>query len=600
MRAQQLLGASILLFLATSCFVDTGQTERVLSDDPVRVAVHVAASREAAEDEIHGPLPEGCTCIMVGRLASTDGSVITSHTCDGRYRTWLDVVAGKKHKEDSKAEIFKGRMKTEFPSDLRGVTALGTIPQVDQTYTIFDTAYPCMNEHQLAMGESTFGGRPELESKKGLFYIEELQRIALERTRTARDAIRLMGALASKHGYIDSGEALAVADPKEVWHFEILGSGKDAQGAVWAAVRIPDDHVGVAANICRISTLDLEDGENYMASDNVISLAEEKGWYDPAKKEPFKFWKAYSGRRPFRVREWWVFDQLAPSLALNYLKTTELPLSVKPDSKVSVEDVFELFRATYEGTDYALNRNLVIPKGRISPSGLRPVAEQGAEQKSADGGAKSIETLDKQRRADLSEESLGRGNQAARMEVCDWAHPWLSRDEQTLFNTLRPGTISFHRPIAVMFNAYHTVIQCRGWLPDPVGGICWLGFDNPATTPRAPIFAGVTDLPADFKVDNHKKYRTDSASWAFRRASRLACIRWGKNKKRIQERAIELEKQALTDLPFVEQRAAELFEEDPAKAREFLTRYTISFCRAMTHQFWELGDELWMDYLYYL
>ncbi len=584
MRAQQLLGASILLLLTTFCTVDTGQAACGPFNDPARLA----ASRDAAEDAIYGPLPEGCTCIMVGRLASVDGSVIVSHTCDGRYRTWIDVVAGKKHKEGAQAEIFKGRMKTEFPSDRRGMTVLGTIPQVEETFTIFDTAYPCMNEHQLAMGESTFGGRPELQSKKGLFYIEELQRISLERTRSARDAIRLMGALATEHGYIDSGEALAVADPTEVWHFEILGSGKDVQGAVWAAVRIPDDHVGVAANICRISTLDLEDSDNYMASENVITLAEKKGWYDPAKGEPFKFWKAYSGRRPFRVREWWVFDQLAPSLELNYLKTRELPLSVKPDSKVSVKDVFELFRATYDGTDYALNRNLVIPRGKISTSGLRPIAKKVADQKAS------------QRRDDLAEESMGPGNQAARMEVCDWAHPWLSRDQQSLFNTLKPGTISFHRPIAVMFNAYHTVIQCREWLPDPVGGICWLGFDNPATTPRAPIFAGVTDLPADFKIDNHKKYRTDSASWAFRRASRLASIRWGKNKKRIQEKVIALEKQALSDLPDLERRAGELFEKDPAKAREFLTRYTISFCRAMTHQFWELGDELWMDYLYYL
>jgi len=596
MRAQPLLGASIVLLLAASCIVDSGHTVGAGSDEPVRLA----ASREAAEDEIYGPLPEGCTCIMVGRLASADGSVITSHTCDGRYRTWIDVVEGKKHKEGALAEIFKGRMKTEVPTDRRGVTVLGTIPQVAETFTIFDTAYPCMNEHQLAMGESTFGGRPGLQSKKGLFYIEELQRIALERTRTARDAIRLMGALATEHGYIDSGEALAVADPEEVWHFEILGPGKDALGAVWAAVRIPDDHVGVMANICRIGTLDLEDSENCMASKNVISLAVEKGWYDPAKGEPFKFWKAYSGRRPFRVREWWVFDQLAPSLDLNYLKTSELPLSVKPDDKVSVEDVFELFRATYDGTDYALNRNLVIPKGSVPPSGLRPLTKKGGEPNAQGRAAESVETLDKVRRADLAEESMGQGNGAARMEVCHWAHPWLSRDQQSLFNTLKPGTITFHRPIAVMFNAYHTVIQCRHWLPDPVGGICWLGFDNPATSPRAPIFAGVTDLPADFKIDNHKKYRTDSASWAFRRASRLATIRWGKNKARLEEKIIALEKQALADLPDLERRAAELLEKDPAAARDYLTRYTMSFCRAMTHQFWELGDELWMDYLYYL
>ncbi len=596
MRAKKLIGALVLFLIVNACAADRGPEPGLSTGDRARLA----ALADAAEDEIYGPLPEGCTCIMVGRLASADGSVITSHTCDGRYRTWLDVVRGKKHKEGAKAEIFKGRMKTEFPTDRRGVSLLGTIPQAGETFTIFDTAYPCMNEHQLAMGESTFGGRPELRSKKGLFYIEELQRIALERTRTARDAIRLMGALATEHGYIDSGEALAVADPKEVWHFEIVGPGKDAKGAVWAAVRIPDDHVGVAANISRIGVLDLDDSNNYMASDNVISLAREKGWFEPAKGEPFKFWKAYSGRRPFRLREWWVFDQLAPSLELNHLKLDELPLSVKPDRKVSVEDIFELFRATYEGTDYALNRNLVIPRGRVVPSGMGDAATKDEGAKAKGTGATGLVAFDKRRRADLAEESLGRGNEAARMEVCAWAHPWLSRDQQALLNTLEPGTVTFHRPIAVMFNAYHTVIQCRHWLPDPVGGICWLGFDNPATTPRAPIFAGVTDLPADFKIDNHKKYRTDSASWAFRRASRLACIRWGKNSKRIREQVIELEKQALADLPFVEKRAIELFEEDPTKACDYLTRYTNSFCRAMTHRFWELGDELWMDYLYYL
>ena len=128
----------------------------------------------------------------------------------------------------------------------------------------------------------------------------------------------------------------------------------------------------------------------------------------------------------------------------------------------------------------------------------------------------------------------------------------------------------------------------------------WLGFDNPATTPKVPIFAGVKDLPADFKIDNHKKYRTDSASWAFRRASRLACIRWGKTKERMQKKILELEEKALEDLSFVEERAKILFEKDPEKAREYLTQYTIDFCRAATHAYWQLGDELWMEYLYYL
>lgn len=517
-------------------------------------------AQAAAEEEArYGATPEGCTCIMVGRRASTDGSVMTSHTCDGRYRTWLNVEPGKTFEEGETAPVYKGRMKTEFPSDRRGVEKLGEIPQVKETYAILDSAYPCMNEHQLAMGESTFGGRDELKSDDGLFHIEELERFALERTRTARDAIRLMGDLAVEYGYIDSGEALTVADPQEVWHMEILGQGKGKKGAVWAAVRIPDDHVGVAANICRISGIDLDDADHYMASENVFTLAEEMGWYDPAGGEPFKFWKAYSGKKPFMIREWWVLNYFAPSLELDFFEAEELPFSVKAERKAAVTDLFHLFRETYEGSQFALNRNLLVEKSKPE--------EEGAEPE---------------------------------MEVSIYAHPWLPRKHQALFNQLKPDSVVFHRPIAVMFNAYHTVIQCRSWLPDAIGGICWLGFDNPATSPRAPIFAGVTDLPDDFKVDNHKKFRTDSASWAFRRVSRLACIRWGQNRERLQEKIVELEEQALKDLPSIEERAFELYKEDPAAAKAFLTRYTNTFCRSMTHQFWQLGDELWMDYLYYL
>jgi dipeptidase len=564
-------------------------------------------AEQAAEDGLYGPTPEGCTSIMVGRLVSEDGSVMTSHTCDGRYRTWIDVVPARKHAKGSKAKIYKGRMKTEFPSDERGVTVMGEIDQVAATFAILDTAYPCMNEHQLAMGESTFGGRRELVSKKGIFYVEELQRIALERARTAREAILLMGELASEHGYIDSGEALTIADPKEVWHFEILGPGKEKKGAVWAAVRIPDDHVGVAANISRISTLDLDDPDHYLASENVVSLAEEMGWFDRAKGEPFRFWKAYSGKKPFRIREFWVLNDLAPSLHLDFFRAKELPLSVKPDRDVSVKDLFRLFRAAYEGTRYALNANLLVPKPVKRAPPKKSVAKAAAKAVKKEAGvdkkpvkSKELLTLEKATRAALAGEEYGADGQVREMEVCASAHPWLPRDMWTMINGLVPGTITFHRPVAVMFNAYHTVIQCRDWLPDPIGGICWLGFDNPAQTPRVPIFCGVTDLPADFKIDNHKKYRTDSASWAFRRASRLACIRWGKNREKLLKEIVSFEEQALAELPAVEKRAGELFVEDPKKACEILTRYCASFCNAVTHRFWQLGDEFWMEYMYYL
>jgi dipeptidase len=161
-----------------------------------------------------------------------------------------------------------------------------------------------MNQKQLAIGETTISGRRDLINDDGLFLIEELQAIALERCSTARQAIQLMGDLAVKYGYGDAGECLTIADKNEVWHFEIFGAGMNYTSAVWAAVRIPDDHVGVSANIPRISTIDLKKKDYYMASENIFTLAEEYGYWDPKSGEPFKLWKAYGGgRKAFSIRE---------------------------------------------------------------------------------------------------------------------------------------------------------------------------------------------------------------------------------------------------------------------------------------------------------
>jgi dipeptidase len=493
-------------------------------------------------------IPEGCTSIMVGRLATTDGSVITSHTCDGNYRTWVRVVPAADHPDGATTKVVKGRMHTAFPEDLRGIEVLGEVPQVAHTYSYLDTAYPCLNEHQLAMGETTFGGRAELRSDQGIFYIEELQRLALERTRTARDAIRLMGSLALEHGYVDGGECLTVADPQEVWQFEILGPGQGRRGAVWAARRIPDGHVGVSANISRIGRLDLDDPDHCMASPNVESLAVELGLWDADGGEPFVFWKAYSGEKPFRAREFFVLNTLAPSLGLDFDTAEELPFSVAPERPLSARDVMAFFRQTYDGTRFELTRNLTVPNGEAEPARSPHVS------------------------------------------------PWTDRSEQALFNALKPGTVEFHRPIPVMYNAYNVVLQCRSWLPDPIGGLCWFGFDNPGTTPRAPLFCGITALPEDFAVCNQHGFRRDSAAWAFRRASRLACIKWGDNAAEVVRRIDRSEERALAEIPAIEQRALELMARDPAGARRVLTDYSVGFCRAMTHEYWDFGDALWPQY----
>jgi dipeptidase len=312
-----------------------------------------------------------CTSIMVGKLASTDGSVITSHSCDGNYRTWLNIVPAAKHPAGTTRKVQWGLLHNETPWDTRRVTVKGEIPQVAETFAYFNVAYPAMNEKQLAMGETTISGRRELMNDDGLFLIEELQAIALERCTTARDAIKLMGDLATKYGYADAGECLTVADKKEVWHFEIFGAGMLYNSAVWAAVRIPDDHVGVSANIPRISTIDLKKPDFYMASENVFSLAEEYGYWDSKSGEPFKFWKAYGGRtKAFAIREFYILSTLAPSLKLS-LEAEELPFSVKPEKKLSVRDVFAYYREYYEGTQYDKTKNLLV-----RPSGRRPAGDQ--------------------------------------------------------------------------------------------------------------------------------------------------------------------------------------------------------------------------------
>ena len=210
-------------------------------------------------DEYGIPYPESCTSIMVGRQATTDGSVITCHSCDGNYRTWLEIVPARTFEKGAMHSVLWGTLHTEIAWDTRNVTRKGEIPEVEKTYSYMSVAYPCLNEKQLAIGETTFNGRRELRNEEGLFLIEELQKIALERCTTAREAIMLIGRLAEEYGYGDWGECLTFADPKEVWHFEITGSGPGEPGAIWAAQRIPDDHLVISANISRIAAIDFND-----------------------------------------------------------------------------------------------------------------------------------------------------------------------------------------------------------------------------------------------------------------------------------------------------------------------------------------------------
>ena len=498
--------------------------------------------------------PESCTSIMVGREASADGSVITSHTCDSNYRTWMDVIAASTTDKDTIVNVYTGRMHTDYDKGMRGVVLKGCIPQAHQTYQFLNTAYPCLNEKQLGMGETTISGREELVNEKGMFNIEELQRIALQRCTTAREAIRLMGDLIETYGYGDWGECLTIADPKEVWHFEVFGEGKEKIGGVWAAVRIPDDHVGVSANISRISTLNLKDTDNYMASKNVFSAAKRLGLWDG--KKPFRFWEAYSGTnyfnevKSFSIREFFILNKLAPSLKLSY-DSEELPISVKPDKKVSATDVMALLAETYEGTDFDVIKNLKIAKKKR--------------------GTNEVDSI-----------------------TSPAANPWMGRDMATLLNTLKPGVVDRNRLVAVPQCAYSTVIQLRSWLPDAIGGVVWMALDNPGQSPRFPIFSGTKDLPACFKVCGQHRFNEDAAIWSFRRANKLATVRWGVTKDEIQQGMTHFVEKGQMELPYVEKCYQEIAaSKGEEAAKQYLTSYTADFAGAAILRWKEMGDSFW-------
>ncbi|MBM3789443.1 MAG: hypothetical protein FJW35_03725 [Acidobacteria bacterium] len=489
------------------------------------------------------PQVESCTSILVGKMASVDGSTMTSHSCDSNTdRTWMSIVPGRRHEPGATAPVWLEPKESKGPDDPDRIEA-GRIPQVAQTYKFLNAAYPIMNEHQLAIGETTTGGKPQLRSEAGLIDAPELYRLILERARTAREAIRIADGLTGQYGYNDWGECFTFADPAEVWHFEILGPGKGKIGAVWAAVRIPDDSIGVSANAHRIREIDLKNPDYFMASANVLSLAREMGWWDPQSGRPFEFCYAYADRNSLycRRREWRVLSLLAPSLNLDP-NAENYPLWVKPEKKVSVQDLLTIFRDTYEGTPFDMTRHLTV------------VNRQGETVKSP------------------------------------VANPFMSADARDLFRIQRERLIS--SPTAT----YLQITQSRSWLPSPIGGLVWLGYDNPATTPHMPFYIGISQMPESFMVDGRERFRRDCAWWAFRRASKLSYIRYQEMKEDVRKVWKPIEDAAFAGQKEVEEEALRLFKVDPAKAEAFLTQYCRGIAEKAVDAYWKLGDDLWSKY----
>jgi dipeptidase len=493
-----------------------------------------------------------CTIVTVGRLASSDGSIMTSHTCDShRTRSWFDVTPAQKHKSGSMAIMVKRADDDSQAMPAYKYPPIGEIPQVEQTYGFINTAYPCLNDHQLGVGESTFGGRETLHSDSGLIDCEQLVRLMVERCATARAAIKLAGELTRKYGWSDEGECLSVIDKKEAWHFEIVGPGKGKLGSIWAAQRVPDGHVCVNANASRIRQIDLNNPDFFMASDNVFTVAQDSGWWNP-QDGPFEFCYAYDpeGRTSAAAtrREWRVFDLVAPSLKLDP-NSENYPFSVKPDTLVTLAKMVSIFQDYYEGTEFNFIKDITWV------------------------------------------------NDKGEYEISPLANPFMPYDMNKIFKINGGWGWLGERTIARWYTMYATIIQTRDRLPDEVGGVVWMALDNVATSIYVPIYGCVTDVSKYYKTPGRLHgYTHDSGWWAFNRLGTLTAHRWGDMRHDVTAVWRPLQLQLFDNQKTVEAEALRLLEKNPKKARQYLTDYGIQWGDRVVERAWKLGDELWTKY----
>lgn len=493
---------------------------------------------------------DACTSILVGKNASADGSVMTTHTCDCGLCdwTWRHVPAAD-HKPGSKRTIYHvSQYKTWPPSeglkwdlykkDLAGLE----IPEVAHTRAYHHGMFGYMNDAQVAIGESTVGCQRRMlnPTPAAKMDLTMLTLLAMERAGTAREAIKIMGELGEKYGYgfNDDGEMLAVSDPNEAWIFEIMpvgslwtpASGKP--GAVWCAERVPDDEVSVCPNESRIGEIDLAKPDLFMASPNAVTLAVEMGFYDPKGGKPFNWKRAYSpvegsaASTNGRIQRLWrFFDIVAPSLKLKpETPNMDLPFSVKPDKKLSLQDVMDMTRDRSYGTPFD------------------PV--QGIR-----GGP--------------------------------FKNP------------------NYYRQTRVIDDAraeYTTVTQCRGGLPGPVGGIVWLSFGSQDTACYMPFYAGVTDLPKSLTVGDHWVFNRDSARWAFDYVDFHVQVAYSEAIKDVKAAQAKYEAETMARIPEIDRQALELYKKRPAEATRFLTGFCLNNANTVVAAWWKLGDDLLVKY----
>jgi dipeptidase len=487
----------------------------------------------------------GCTNFLITKGASTDGSTMVTYAADSH------TLYGELYFQPAQ-DHPTGAMRDIYEWDTGKY--LGKIPQPAHTYSVVGN----MNEFQLAIGETTYGGRSELGSQTGaIMDYGSLIYVALQRAKTATEAIQVMTDLVEEFGYYSSGESFSIADPNEVWILELIGKGEGQKGAVWVAVKIPDGYISGHANQARITNFPLNDKNNCIYSPDVISFAREKGWYKGADKD-FSFSDVYApvdfgGARFCDARVWAGFNKVASGMEKysdyakgivknegeNHFASNRMPLWIKPDKKLSVQDVMGMMRDHYEDTELDMTNDIGAGPFQL-PYRWRSMTWQ--------------------------------------VDSVEYCH---------------------ERAISTQQTGFSFVSQSRNWLPDPIGGILWFGMDDTYSTCYAPMYCGITEIPESFRVGNGDMltYSETSAFWAFNFVTNFAYLRYSDMIKDVQKVQSELENKFVNYVPVIDKAAETLYASNPDQARKFITEYSVNEANNMTTDWKKLGQYLLVKYM---
>jgi len=484
-----------------------------------------------------------CTNLIVGKKASADGSVICTYNCDSfGFLHPLEISAPGRH---AAGELIA----------LRGwgpQAAERFITEAPYTYGVVGL----MNENQVSIVETTWGGRHELVNREGYFDYFTLMHVALQRSTTAREAIAVIDELVTEYGYNSSGESFAICDKDEAWIMEIVGKGPGRKGAVWVALRVPDDCICAYANSSRIQQFPqvkkvdkkkpfCEIEGVCMYSKDVISLARELGLYEGSDAD-FSYREAYgpldfSAIRYCEARVWSFFrhhtdpatmDEYLPFLNGDLSRHDHLPLWIKPDAPLSVRDVMNDMRDHYEGT--ALDMTADLSAG--------PYASPYRNQ----------------------------------------AVNFFSSDSTAMFR---------ERPIGCQQSGMTMVCQMRSWLPDAVGGVTYFNMDDATTSAYVPVYCGITRVPEPFRRENNNilEFSTESAFWMNNFVANMVYPRWSAMIGDLRDAQKELEDFYAEDQKVVEEQAVKM---TPANRAAFLTAKTEAYTDKMMKRWDKLAKFL--------